>query len=1007
MVSRRNCLFRRVLLCLVLGVALLPLAVTAQQPQAKKAAAPASQPAVKRALTHNDYDAWRAIQLQQLSQDGRILTYALVPQDGDGEVVVMNLATGKEYRHPRGHRPETTSPAESSGEENGAEEPDSDQRGPAPGGRGAGAGGSQLALTGDGRFAVFQAYPAKAETETARKARKRPEEMPKNSMGIMDLSTGQVEKVEKVRRFQVSEEGGYLAYLLEPKTEERPATERAPDAAAGGRGGAAGSATRRAPARAEYGSDLILRNLQDKNERTFADVLDFTLTKDAKTLVYTVSSRKNEANGVYRVATGSQDAPLPLLAGKGKYTRLTWDEKQSRLVFSSDRDDAAAKQPKTKLYYADSQSPAAVEILSTSTPGFRQGFVISDRGPLSFSQDGSKLFFAISRPPEPEPSDEEGAATAPPVDEEKVVADLWHWKDDFIQPMQKVRLEQERNRSYRAVFHLQDKKLVQLADESLQDVNPSQDSRWGLGSDDRKYRMLVGWDTNYSDYFLVDTNDGSRKQLLSKQSGGVSFSPGGKFALYFDGENWNSISIPDGRTVNLTRGLGVAFWNENNDSPSAPGSYGNGGWSKDDKYVLLYDRYDIWQVSPDGTGAKNLTDGVGRNEKITFRTVRLDPEERSFDPQQPILLRAENESTRDSGFYRDRIDGGLPQKVIMQPRFFSPPVKAKNADVYLLTASTFNEFPDLLVSGPSFSDLKKVSNANPQKEGLLWGTSELVRFKNSDGVPLSAILFKPENFDPAKKYPMMVYIYERLSEGVHRFVNPAPSHSINVSYYVSNGYLVLEPDIVYTIGYPGQSALKCVLPAIQAVVDKGFVDEKTIGIQGHSWGGYQIAYMVTQTDRFRAAAPGALVANMTSAYSGIRWGTGLPRQFQYEKTQSRIGGTLWEYPMRFIQNSAVFQADRVHTPILMLHNDNDDAVPWYQGIEFYLALRRLGKEVYMWNYNGEPHGIRKRPNQKDYTLRLQQFFDHYLKGAPEPEWMTKGIPYIDREKEKERIKPAP
>ena len=484
----------------------------------------------------------------------------------------------------------------------------------------------------------------------------------------------------------------------------------------------------------------------------------------------------------------------------------------------------------------------------------------------------------------------------------------------------------------------------------------------------------------------------------------MTWSPSGRYALFFDSKDWNSISIPDGKIVNLTQNLGVNFWQENNDSPSPPGSYGNGGWTKDEKYVVLYDRYDIWQVSPDGSGAKNLTDGTGRKEKLIFRPVRLDPEERSIDPAKPLLLRAENEWTRDTGFYRDRIDGTAPQKLMMAAKSFAAPTKAKNAEVYLLTASTFNEFPDLVVSGPNFTDLKKVSDANPQKKQLLWGTSELIRFKNTDGIQLSGILFKPENFDPNRKYPMMVYIYERLSEGLHRFVNPSPGHSVNLAYYVSNGYLVLEPDIIYTIGYPGPSALKCVLPAVQAVVDKGFVDEKAIGIQGHSWGGYQIAYMVTQTNLFRAAAPGALVSNMTSAYSGIRWGTGLPRQFQYEHTQSRIGGNLWEYPMRFLQNSAVFQADRIQTPILMLHNDNDDAVPWYQGIEFYLALRRLGKEVYMFNYNGEPHGIRKRPNQKDYTMRLQQFFDHKLKGAPMPEWMQKGIPYLDREKEKERIK---
>jgi dipeptidyl aminopeptidase/acylaminoacyl peptidase len=279
-----------------------------------------------------------------------------------------------------------------------------------------------------------------------------------------------------------------------------------------------------------------------------------------------------------------------------------------------------------------------------------------------------------------------------------------------------------------------------------------------------------------------------------------------------------------------------------------------------------------------------------------------------------------------------------------------------------------------------------------------------MRFKNTDGVQLSAILMKPENFDPRKKYPMLVYIYERLSQGVNRFVNPAPSGSINASYYVSNGYIVLEPDIVYTIGYPGQSAMKCVLPAIQEVVDQGFINEQAIGIQGHSWGGYQIAYMITQTNRFRAVEAGAPVSNMTSAYSGIRWGTGLPRQFQYEHTQSRIGGSLWEYPMRYLENSPVFRADRVQTPLLMLHNDNDDAVPWYQGIEYYLALRRLSKEVYMFTYNGEPHGIRKRANQKDYTRRMQEFFDHFLKGAPMPAWMERGIPYLERDKEKEKYR---
>jgi dipeptidyl aminopeptidase/acylaminoacyl peptidase len=324
----------------------------------------------------------------------------------------------------------------------------------------------------------------------------------------------------------------------------------------------------------------------------------------------------------------------------------------------------------------------------------------------------------------------------------------------------------------------------------------------------------------------------------------------------------------------------------------------------------------------------------------------------------------------------------------------------------MLTESTFEQFPDLMVTDLAFAKLQKVTDANPNKSRFAWGSEELVRFRSVDGVPLSGILYKPANFDPSKKYPMVVYIYEKLSQGFHEFIVPRPRHTINASMFTSNGYLVLMPDIVYNVGHPGQSALKCVLPAIDAVVARGFVDEKSIGIQGHSWGGYQIAYMITQTNRFRAVAAGAPVANMTSAYDGIRWGPGLPRQFQYERDQSRIGGSLWDTPLLYIENSPIFSANRVQTPLLMIHNDADDAVPWYQGIEYYLALRRLGKEVYMFTYNGEPHGLRRRADQKDYTLRLQEWFDYWLKGASKPEWMEKGIPYLEREQEKTRLKQA-
>lgn len=950
------------------------------------------QPATaKRALTHNDYDSWRSIQAPQISRDGKFVAYAYVPQDGDGEIIVRNIASGTDWRAPRGYRPPVPPPDD-------------------PGANVAEIQAEQARLirpvfTADTRFLVFGTEPTKAELNKAKKEKKKPEDMPRNGLSIMDLTSGEVTRIEKVKTFRVPEDnGGFIAYLLEAQPAppaEKPAPSAEKPAAAPAESPVPQQPRRPSSRRKEYGTELVLRNTSTGTERKFSDVLDFTISKDAKTLVFTTSARKEDANGVYAITTAEGDsAPVTLLTGKGKYQRLTWDEDNTQLAFTSDKEDAEAKQPKFRVYHWNRKDPQASEIVSITAPGFRKDMVVSERANLSFSLDGSHLFLGTAPPPEPERNPDEEI----PADE-KVLVDLWHWKDDFVQPIQRVRAEQERNRSYRAVYDLKTKTFVQLADETMENITPSNDGSYAIGSDNRKYRAMGDYDPGFTDYYLVDTADGSRKPLLSKQRGNVSLSPNAKYAIYFDGKDWYSYAIAGGAVTNLTKSINVSFYNELNDLPATPGSYGIAGWTKDDADVLIYDRYDIWQVAPDGSRSKVLTDGMGRKQKLTLRYVRLDPRERWIDPDKWMLLQAENEETRDSGFYREKVNSDQwPQRLLMDSKDFNNPIKAKDADVMIVGASRFDQFPDIWVTNSSFRELKRISNGDAQRAAYNWGTAELVNFKNVDGVALKGILLKPDNFDPKKKYPMLVYIYERLSQGLHQFRNPGPGTSINPTFYASNGYLVFMPDIAYTIGYPGPSALKCVLPGIQAVVDKGYVNEDAIGIQGHSWGGYQIAYMVTQTNRFKAAAPGALVANMTSAYSGIRWGTGLPRQFQYERSQSRIGGSLWEYPLRFLDNSPIFRADRVETPLLMLHNDEDDAVPWYQGIEYFLALRRLGKPAYMFNYNGEKHGLRKRINQKDYTRRLQEFFDHYLKGAPAAEWMEKGIPFLQREKEKEKYR---
>ncbi|WP_321475633.1 prolyl oligopeptidase family serine peptidase [uncultured Paludibaculum sp.] len=937
----------------------------------------------KRPILHKDFDAWRSISGQVLSHDGKYLAYAYMPQDGDGDVVVRELATGKEWRENVGALPppaivpvdvETPPPPRT----------------------------VKILFTSDGQYLVAQTYPAKAATEQAKKARKKPEEMPKQGLLIVKLgSAAPAARVDNVKSFQVPSKGGpWVAYLKEvaatPAAAAKPTEQDSDDEDQGRSAGSRASAS----GKKEFGTDLVLRDLTktESAERTFASVSEYTIARDGATLVYAVSSKKEEENGAYAVSTATNSAPAALASGKGKYSKLTWSREQDKLAFLFD----------TSAMLWDGSASKAVEVVAAQTAGLPDGMVVSEKGAVGFSRDGKRMYVPVAPPAKPEKSE-------PAPADERVVMDLWRWNDDLVQPMQKVRANQERNRTYRGVYDIAGKKYVQLATPSMQVVVPTDDGLGAVGLDDRPWRSRIDYDSSYQDVYFVDGASGQRTLLLRQLPGGggpggsVQIAPDGKHAFYYNTKAWHLMTLPDGASINATSSLGVAFFDEEDDTPNPPGSYGHSGWAKDSQSFFVNDRYDVWQMFVDGRPARNLTSGEGRKAKIQFRVQRVDAvdeeADRGLDSTKPFTFRAESEDTRDTGFYR--VTGlGTPQRLLWGPKNYRFVTRAKEADAVLITAARFDEFPDLHWTNVNFTAPKKVTNGGAQMEPFLWGKGELLSFRNTDGVPLRAALYKPANFDPKKKYPMIVYIYEKLSQGVNTFVEPRPGHSINFSQYTSQGYVILTPDIVYTIGNPGHSALKCVLPAVQTVVDMGFIDEKKIGIQGHSWGGYQIAYMVTQTNRFRAAEAGAPVGNMTSAYSGIRWGSGQPRQFQYEKTQSRIGPSLYDNPLKYVENSPIFQVKRVETPLLILHDDNDDAVPWYQGIEFFLALRRTGKEAYLMNYNGELHGLRRRPDQKDYAIRMQQFFDHFLKDAPAPEWMEKGIPYVDREDEKERFEKA-
>ncbi len=515
---------------------------------------------------------------------------------------------------------------------------------------------------------------------------------------------------------------------------------------------------------------------------------------------------------------------------------------------------------------------------------------------------------------------------------------------------------------------------------------------------------------DYRDVFLVDLNTGERTFELRKHRGSVHLSrrgdarlsPGGSYLLYYSQQDrsWHAMSVADYSTVNLTAAIPYPMYDELHDAPSEPDPHGIAGWVDGDSYVLIYDRFDIWKLDPGGQEeAINLTNGYGRKNNIRLRYVDLDPDNEFVGRRDRIMLRAFHLRNKQSGFYSVRMHRpGDPQQIIMDDALFYQPAKAADAAVIAWRKSTFEEFPDVWVSDLGFNNVRKISNANPQQEEYLWGSVKLVEWMSFANDSLQGLLYLPEDFDAGKKYPMIVYFYERLSDRLHNHYIPTPSRStINISYCVSNGYIVFVPDIKYIVGYPGQSAYNAIVSGSKAMVNQfDFIDRHNIGIQGQSWAGYQIAWLITQTDLFKAAMAGAPVSNMISAYGGIRWSTGMSRIYQYEETQSRIGGTIWDQWLRYIENSPVFFADKVNTPLLMMHNDADGAVPWYQGIEYFMALRRLGKPVWMLNYNDEAHNLTRWPNRVDLSHRMYEFFDHYLKGADAPAWMTDGVPAIKK-----------
>lgn len=926
----------------VLGLVLLTQSAYAQQ---------------KRSLTHSDYDRWESLSSEKITKNGQFVGYQIVPQDGDGRIEVLSYKTPAQ---------KTVIPR-----------------------------GTSFGFSPDDQFAIGKIVPQKDSVKVLKLKKKKADDLPKDSLFILNLATRKMEKLARVKSFAMpTEKGSWIAIHFE---KDLPMKESPKDSIAT----KADSTTKAEKPKKTDGTRLLVRSLDGATSWEFGRVKSFSFTANGDYLQYTLAEEEKADNSaVYLLNLASGESKL-VHEKMNAYSNLTFSPQSSKLAFLATDDSLKAKKPQHSLYVFDiKKGDLAVQVEKSSLK--MESSRISPDGSLRFSEDENRLFFGVAK----DYLDYAYASDTTILDEERVSLDIWGWQDTEIQPMQLVNKSQDERKTYLATLNLSDFSITQLADQAVENVilENKITKEVALAWTDEPYRRAYSWDIQVGrDLYLVDVNTGIRTLIEKNASGSARLSPEGKYAYWYDSRDssWVAFDIQSKSKINLTKVLPVPFFEELHDSPALPGSYGSEGWLVGDAAILINDRFDIWKIDPrNPTSAINLTLGEGRKKQITFRRERLKADEIFIDPKEEMILAAFNELNKDNGFFTTTYEGkAAPKQLIMTAHRYLGLRKAQEANQVIIRRSTYRENPDVYLTDLTFKTLTKASSLNPQQAGMKWGNVELVSYLANDGTPLQGLLFKPEGFDVTKKYPMMVYFYERNSETLHNYRAPAPSRStINIPYFVSNDYLVFVPDIKYDLGLPGPSAYDCIIPGVQAVVAKGGVDTENMAIQGQSWGGYQVAYLMTRTNMFKAAGAGAPVVNMTSAYGGIRWGTGMSRMFQYEQTQSRIGGTLWEKPMYYLENSPLFTMDRVQTPVLIMHNDADGSVPWYQGIEMFMALKRLNKPAWLLQYNGEDHNLVQRKNAKDLSVRLSQFFDHYLKGAPAPLWMTEGLPAVEKGK---------
>ena len=1011
--------YRTLPLCLILCFSIF-LPVFAQQDgdSDKKASAP-------RVLKISDADDWQRVRQFVLSPNGDWAAHIVMPNEGDGEIIIARTDgtgdyvqeeaedesegtdTGEESEKTETDSEDEKNDREEDDEADEAEESDAEDEDEknTPSNRyvfKVGPNSGEIAFSYDSKFAAYMESPK----DKAAKAAKKSDKPLKKKTVLLNLESGEKTVFESAQGFSFSGESPKAIAIRKMKPKDRAKGDKGWD-----------------------GTDLLIHDLHTGTAINLGNVKNFSFNKSGTLLAMTIDAEGKFGNGLqlFHVDDGRIES---LDNDKATYASMSWAREGDALaLLKAKKDEDFDNDRHVLLAFSDVGGPDQKKIAldPEDDPAVPDDMTISPKRKPTWNDARTAIFFGIHELEEKEDKDKEdkeekkgkdnsesdkkdsdGDETdkekKPDSDDEEDEEEtagvvIWHWNDQRLQSKQQKQEDRDKDYFDLCVYLVDTTKTIRLGDEEIRDVSVERPFKFAIGKNDEAYERMGNLSgLKYSDVYTINLETGKRKLVLEKEEHVFDVSPNGVDLLYYRDEgHFYVYNMLKGKHRNITKKVETSFVNTEDDHNVINPPRRPVGWTTEGDHVLLSDGWDIWKVSVDGSGGENLTIN-GQSEQIRYSNPhQFDPEVEGIDFSQPVYISAYGEWTKKAGFARIVPGTAGAEMLIWEDATFRSLEKLKDHDVYSYSRSTLKDSTDYLVAGPDLEAARQVTNTNKQQQDFKWSEGvQLVEYTNEQGVKLQGALYLPADYIEGKKYPTIVHMYEKLSQNANRYEAPRTG-GFSASIYTSNGYAVFRPDIVFQVNDPGMSSVDCILAGLDAAIDTGVVDPKRVGLHGHSWGGYQTAFLITQTDRFKAAVAGAALTNMISMYSSIYWNSGSANQPIFQSSQGRFKGGYWDNLDAYTRNSPVYHADKVTTPLIILHNDKDGAVDWNQGIEYFNTLRRLGKPVVMLQYTGENHGVRKPENRKDYSYRMFDFFNHYLKGEEAPTWWVEGIKHLDME----------